>query len=288
MVQKILSYLAARPLLAAWLVAAHAALTWPTHDLVQDVVRAVQNWLGPALFSGLAIAILAASAVAAVVWAARNRGWAEIDRHWAVVFLSMLLAWRITVAAESEAAHFVQYAVVAVPVFALCRRYFDTVVWVGLLGVADEWLQYAWLHRSWRIYFDFNDVALNLIGAYLGVLLVRAAGGDRFAAPLRRSALSVVAKSPAYRAAIVIGLLLVVGWVVGVVGLFPEDGSAPIMLSRQERRPTWIRPPWSGKDFHVLRPWTGLLVALLLPLPAAALDAKREVDESKLRGRPAP
>ena len=43
-----------------------------------------------------------------------------------------------------------------------------------LLGAVDEGYQYWILHRDWGIYFDFNDVVINALGAGLGVVFLLA------------------------------------------------------------------------------------------------------------------
>ena len=84
-----------------------------------------------------------------------------------------MLAYRGLFAVNSEAIHFVQYGILALLLIPLVRRCGETIVLVTLLGILDEAYQYWVLHGDWGVYYDFNDVVLNLLGAAMGVLVPR-------------------------------------------------------------------------------------------------------------------
>lgn len=72
-----------------------------------------------------------------------------------------------------EVVHFVQYAVMAILLFPLTLRYWDTLYWATLLGAIDEAYQYFYLAPLRTDYYDFNDVITNLLGAALGLVYLR-------------------------------------------------------------------------------------------------------------------
>ncbi len=49
-----------------------------------------------------------------------------------------------------------------------------------VFGMLDEAYQYWWLHRAWGVYYDFNDVLLNIIAAALGLATVATLWPDVF------------------------------------------------------------------------------------------------------------
>lgn len=72
-----------------------------------------------------------------------------------------------------EAIHFIQYAFLAIPVFALTLRPSQTVFWAALMGALNEAYQYFVLYPDNReVYFDFDDIVLNLIRAGIGVVMI--------------------------------------------------------------------------------------------------------------------
>ncbi|MEJ2696143.1 MAG: hypothetical protein P8013_05805 [Candidatus Sulfobium sp.] len=167
-----------------------------------------------------------------------------------------------------ETIHFVQYALLAIPVFALTMSFGETVGWVTLMGALDEAYQYFVLYAGNRtVYLDFNDIILNLVGAGTGVLMIYTLA-DIESAPLTLRARSLKRRlvSPwalTTISVIMAGLALHLS---GIVELYPEASaaSAPVVLSR--KLPPfrfWLRPD-VGKSFHILTPAQGILVAIVL------------------------
>lgn len=72
-----------------------------------------------------------------------------------------------------EIIHFIQYALLAILVFPLMKRFLPSLLFVMILGTIDEAYQYYILAPERTNYFDFNDVVLNTIGAAFGLVILR-------------------------------------------------------------------------------------------------------------------
>ena len=87
--------------------------------------------------------------------------------------LLMILSLNLLIIVNIEIIHFIQYALMAILLFPLCRNFLATLSLVTLLGAIDEAYQYYYLSPQRTNYYDFNDVILNLLGAALGLTLLR-------------------------------------------------------------------------------------------------------------------
>lgn len=283
---RLLHYLMLRPRRAAALAAGYAAATTLSHDVGQAVVFWLQDLFGARLWLP---AMLALSATLGLLLAgtAIRRTWGRSDRAviagYAALTCALASAGYLTLMMVSnECIHFLQYAILAMLIFPVTRRYGETVAWCILIGAIDEGYQYFALHAHWSIYYDFNDVVLNAIGAGLGVVLVRAL------APVDTPGPAFTARRPGYLA---LATLLTASLSLALAGYLtvnpPADvGRGAIVLRRSGPPAGSWTPTTFGKGFHELLPLegTGILLALLLlyvgldllqpaRVPADALDA---------------
>lgn len=176
-------------------------------------------------------------------------------------------AYEVLIVFSIETIHFLQYALLALPVFALTMNFGETVGWVTLMGAVDEAYQYFVIYASNKtVYFDFNDIMLNLVGAGIGVLAIYilsdldappfiAEWGSRrpFRSASKALALSVI----------VMGFAL---HLLGVIEPYPEANAsaAPVVLSRKLPSPHFWMTPHIGKTFHILSPPQGIVLGLVL------------------------
>ena len=79
-----------------------------------------------------------------------------------------LMAYFVLMPYKSEFMHFPQYALIALLLVTLVRNFFSTLCLGALLGFMDEGYQFIGLHK---LYFDFNDVILNIIGTACGLMI---------------------------------------------------------------------------------------------------------------------
>jgi hypothetical protein len=72
----------------------------------------------------------------------------------------------------TEVVHYLQFGILAGLLALVFRRVSPAFVLTATFGILDEAYQYWWLHRAWGVYYDFNDVLLNVIAAALGLASV--------------------------------------------------------------------------------------------------------------------
>jgi len=195
---------------------------------------------------------------------------------WVFTAALAVVSYKTLIVVNVETIHYLQYALLTLPVFALVTRYGETVFWVTLLGALDEAYQYFVLypHRK-EFYFDFNDIVLNQVGAGIGVafiytLLDVKANPFTFNSPLRRKWY----RSPAFLVTAIIALGVSTLYVTGLLKFYPgaEASGALIVLSRiPAQAGFWIEPA-VGKTFHILSPLEGVISAAVLLACYSLLD----------------
>jgi hypothetical protein len=273
---------ARRPLFAAAALLGYALLVTATHDHVQDVAYFLQRTFGAEVWRP-AVAALGALALLAAAWAAQRRIARSAVRGaaaaaWWGTSLLLVAAFFTLLATNMEAIHFVQYAIPALPLYALLRRFDATLLAVTVIGALDETWQYAVLHGSWSIQWDANDIVLNALGGALGCawILVFARCG-RAPAPPRGNFAATLA------AALVFGAGSLALRAAGLLSLYPEEGDAPLLLSRAPRpEDRWEVPDW-GRGHYVIHPGAALVVCLLVAAGFAWIDRRarwRPADET--------
>lgn len=193
--------------------------------------------------------------------------------YWCLTVILAAVSFRTLLVNNIESIHFLQYAILALPVFALTKSFGETIFWITLLGAVDEGYQYFILYDYAKdIYFDFNDIILNLLGGGIGVVLIFTLFNrdSIFSSPLFRG----WRKTPF---AITAGILLcsLALYAFGILRFYPETGSNALILLSRVPAPDqfWITFEW-GKTYHVLSPCEGTLLAAILICVYAFLDFK--------------
>jgi hypothetical protein len=269
-----------RPALAAAATAAYVLWVTVTHDHVQDVAYWLQRTFGREVWSPV-VAGFGACGVAWAAWLAARRlaaspVRAEASAAWWGTLALLVAAFLSLLATNMEMLHFVQYAIPAVPVFALTRRFATTVLVVTAFGAADEWWQYAVLHRGWAVPWDVNDVVLNALGASLGGATILVFANCVVAAGPRRAAAPVAAVLAAGGAAVALRAA-------GVLALHPEDGPAAILLARSGRpAERWNVPEW-GRGHYQLHPGAAFAICAVAVAAFAWVDRRVEWREPGAR-----
>ncbi len=273
----LLTWFARRPVVTALLTATYFAVVVASHDHVQEVAYWLQRTFTREIWTVVVAVIAVACAVAAawrVVTVCRARA---LPRGVAIVWwgsLTLASAASLTLLATNmETVHFLQYALLALPVLALTRRFGATVLVVTVLGAFDELNQWAVLHSGWGVRFDTNDVLLNAIGAALGCAAAAVFAGTRPAPPPRARALAAT-----WAPLLVVALLLGAGGQVlaaeGRLALYREDWSPRTWLTlSRDRRPVarWQRPE-NSRAHYVTHPGAALALCLVILAAFAALE----------------
>lgn len=88
---------------------------------------------------------------------------------YALITLALFLAaYFILMPYKSEFMHFPQYALLTLLLIPLHKHIFSAFILGVLLGFFDEGYQFIAFHK---LYFDFNDIILNIIGCALGLMM---------------------------------------------------------------------------------------------------------------------
>lgn len=193
------------------------------------------------------------------------------------LFLTLVLvgiSYNTLLVVNVESIHYVQYALLALPVFALTISFGETVLIVTLLGAIDEAHQHFIL-RNWK-YLDFNDIILNLVGAAIGVLIIYILFNAKAFPGLHRK--RTLRRSPFLIITFVFLAVCVIWYLAGILRFYPgaDASKALIVLSNIPRSAKfWISFEW-GKTYHILTPLEGLFLSAALIACYAFMDYKKE------------
>ena len=267
--------------LTVLLIAGYSLLVIFGHGAVSAIADWVTNTVTRSVFNGTTTALLLGVLTLLTIGLVRNLS-AIRQSPFGLLFalatpLLAIAAYNTLFVTNVECIHFLQYALLAIPLFALTGHYGGTVLATTLIGAIDETWQYLWIYRDVpTVYFDFNDIILNLLGAGLGVTALYLLGAIRGAA-------APVAEEPALRThrfvlllPAVVGVVLALTLLAGLVRIYPDavaDGRIPALSHAPAPVEFWKRFPW-GKTYHLLHPFEGLFLAQGLLLFYGLLDRK--------------
>ena len=277
-------WLAARRRLAIACVAVFVAFNILSHDAVQ----AIAGWLGEQLTierlsayvtvgGGLGLLL-----VGALLWRPLRAHPAGRDLAiWGAVTVALVAATYNTLfMVNTEAIHFPQYALLGVLIYPLAGRFAETILWVTLFGALDEAWQYWVLSNGAEfVYFDFNDIVLNLLGGATGAIVAAAligpprepgASGETMGYRWRD-----FVRSPPFVVAAGITLLGVLLYAAGVVTMYANPDSWIVLRRKGPPVAYWVTSYW-GKTGHELMPLDGLLLCAILVGLYLALDLRLE------------
>jgi len=247
------------------------------HELVSKVSVWVENIFTRVVYNNI-IAILSIFLSVIFSFVVFNKLKKEKQRtlkiiYWCFTAIVAAVAFRTLLVNNIESIHFVQYAILSLPVFALTKSFGETVFWITLLGAVDEAYQYFILYDYAKdIYFDFNDIILNLIGGGIGVVVIYTLLG--------REPISSFPSSKKWRKTPLIILSVIMACSVAlylsdILRFYPEAGSKALILLSRVPAPDqfWITLEW-GKTYHVLSPFEGTFLVVILISMYAFLDYK--------------
>lgn len=183
--------------------------------------------------------------------------------------LLMTLALFTLMVVNMEAIHYVQYGILAVLLFPLVKRYEDAFVGTVVLGLVDEVYQYLVLNPDFK-YFDFNDIILNMLGAGAGLLAMAALVSPSTLHPRRWY------RSSAFIFSCIVLIMGSVFSCSGVVSFFPgenaQHGPYWFSLYRKELPESFWTYLYHNRYYHILRPWEGIILMMLLTGFYALID----------------
>jgi hypothetical protein len=195
---------------------------------------------------------------------------------WFFTISLVIVSYQLLVVFNVEIIHYPQYAILAILVYALVKRFGETIFWVTLAGAFDEAYQYFFLLRdNVQVHFDFNDIVLNLIGGGIGIVLIYTLLDLKPDIHLFHRNTSRKWNTMMIW---VLGGCIVIGgiflYAVGILRFYPEATPSPplIVLSRVPP-PTqfWIHPT-IGKPYHIFHPIEGIVITAILIACYAWMD----------------
>lgn len=178
-----------------------------------------------------------------------------INLIFAIVCINLLFVVNV------EAIHFLQYGLFAILCFPLINNYTLTLVYTTLAGAIDEAYQFYYLAPERTDYYDFNDVVINLVGAVFGLILIRSLA--------RKTYLYQWLSFRKSKHFLFFGLLILSIIILFVTGILvkeynPENLKAMYWLISKPVTGFWTFDRAANISFHVIQPWEGLLIVLLL------------------------
>lgn len=262
------------------LVVAYFVIITVGHDLAQAAAFWAQDKLSRERWNALNRYVGIGCVIVLVVWCVR--GLRRCRRPGVAVLIGTVttvcavVSFNTLLMVNVEMVHFPQYALLALMIFPLTRRYGETVLLATMLGAVDEGYQYLVLHGNWNIYFDLNDVTLNLLGAGFGVTLAYLSAADwpttaNKGSRSREPILSVPALVT-LAAVIVVGIA---GFMAGYISVLPREGAWLVLRRCGPAGSFWIQTDW-GKQYHVLEPLEAMCVWAPLLAMYFLFDLARE------------
>lgn len=171
----------------------------------------------------------------------------------------MILAYFTIFVLATELVHFPQYAIMAILLFPLSWRYFDTLFWATLLGALDEAYQYFYLAPDRTDYYDLNDVVINFLGAALGLVFIRSFS-EKLPSPEVSSKLSTPIIITVLALFVFGAIAIISGW----IAVYPSTSIDESVTLLVKKIPESFWSDFHHIQYHVILPGEGLFLLILL------------------------
>jgi len=128
-----------------------------------------------------------------------------------------------------------------------------------LAGSLDEFYQYMIL-ESTAFYYDFNDVLLDVIGAGIGLLILKIWGAKTTYSK------TIWYKSYQWMIPITLSVTLIIMWLLGLFAV-NNNFADPAWFTLFKRPPVegfWFEPMGAHKRFHILTPIPGIVCIFIV------------------------
>ena len=269
----LLNWLHERPIINLFIAIAYYLLVVLPHEAAGRIIaRNLDDTLGRTAYNNLMLSLallgLLAYAVILIKNVRKNKGTAGPVYGTFVVTLALAaLSFPLLIVIHVEVVHFVQYGVMALLLFPLVRRYGETACWCMLLGAADEAWQHFYLAPEKSMYFDFNDLIINLLGCGFGLAAIKASRPG-FVLPPRTPAW----RSPFLLVLAVLAVMVGIAFMLGLLHYLPLDETAKRWAIIRAEQPGFWTTVHPNVTFHVVQPLEGMVILAMLLLFYAGLD----------------
>lgn len=182
----------------------------------------------------------------------------KITLIYLMVTLGLIVAAiNVIMVVNVELIHVLQYAILAILLFPLIGRYYDVLFWTTFMGAIDELYQYMYLAPTATDYFDINDVIINMLGAVMGLLLLRSQGIFEIESPVKWY------KSSWFKGVFVLSIIILGLWLFGQLSFYPTENDVVFEFIREFTPGFWREIP-PKVLFHVIQPLEGLIILIIL------------------------
>jgi hypothetical protein len=208
----------------------------------------------------------------------KNTGALDIKKLFMLSLLGLTVVHvRMNFVMNVEIIHTLQFGILAVLIFPLTRSFGATLSYTVLLGMVDEWYQYAVLYPEKSDYYDFNDVVLDQLGAAVSLVYLYSTG----VAPEHKTESEKWYKSGVFISAALIASVSALLFHFSFISVYANNSKAMVVLNEAAGpEEFWRHLPNSDIVYHVMSPAEGMtmivvLCGLLFLLDFLALRAER-------------
>jgi len=154
-----------------------------------------------------------------------------------------------------EVVHFPQYALFAIMLFPIVKKYQSALIWSTLAGSLDEAYQYFYLSPNDTGYYDFNDVVTNLIGAAFGIIFMKSFN-------IEESETKSSQVPSEYLGLLLLSAVICFLFLTNILSYLPEE-DIPFSILKGKINGFWstIHP---NVTYHVIRPLEGIFITIFL------------------------
>lgn len=189
-----------------------------------------------------------------------------------VTIALIIISINVIMVVNVELIHVLQYAILAILLFPIVGRYYDVLFWTTFFGAVDELYQYLYLAPTATDYYDINDVIINMLGAVMGLLLLRSQGISERLKKVKWQ------QSSWLKGLTGLSILILTLWLIGQLTFYPTDDEVIFEFIRDFTPGFWREIP-PKVLFHVIQPLEGaiILISLFVFYKNIALEEKMDV-----------
>jgi hypothetical protein len=255
------------------LVCLYAAFLLFAHDIFVNLSVAIMNALSMAIYEkvvAIVLVLIAIGLVGTVLSVVRN---GQLELRFVGFFggtLLLLIAhFFVLTEMNVEFIHAIIYGLLALLLFPLVGRFAGAIV-LGLpIMIFDEWYQHMILFPHYTMYFEFNDVVLDLLGASLlisGIGMLGARSSLKHRPIYMRLEVWFLVTAP------FLTILLIYSCLMVSYSIDSCENTWLVLNKFPELHDFWYVHPAIGSTFHILKPMEGFLLIVGLCIACLGMD----------------
>jgi hypothetical protein len=263
------------------LVCGYAAFLLFAHDIFVNLSVAIMNALSMAIYEKVVAIVLVLIAIGLVgtVFSVVRNGQLELRfvGFFGVTLLLLIAHFFVLTEMNIEFIHAVIYGLLALLLFPLVGR-FGGAVLLGLpIMIFDEWYQHIILFPHYTMYFEFNDVVLDLLGASVlisGIGMLGAKSSLKLQPIYMRLEVWFIAIM-AFVTVILISSCSIVPFSIDSC-----ENTWLVLNKLPELHDFWYVHPAIGSIFHILKPMEGVLMIIVICVAYLGMDFRSKKREA--------